>query len=260
MHETLTGSFCWTELAVDDLERAVEFYGRVFPWKEAVPVPGAILGSYFEYSMLSTPDGEIGGAYELLNEQRAAGVLPHWLAFISVESADRIAERAAELGGSVVVPPTEVLELGRMVVLEDPDGARIAAWEPRKHAGFQTARAPGFPFWLELVSSDPERAIGFLTELFGWTPNTLDLGTGPYTLLTNGETPVAGISSASAQAEAPPPGWLVYFGVTDLDAALKTIIGRGGKQLSPAGEIPEIGRFASAADPQGACFALIEPA
>ena len=90
----MTGSFCWTELAVDDLERAVEFYGRVFPWKEAVPVPSAILGSYFEYSMLSTPDGEIGGAYELLNEQRTAGVLPHWLAFISVESTDRIAERA----------------------------------------------------------------------------------------------------------------------------------------------------------------------
>ena len=256
----MTGSFCWLELATVDLEQAIAFYGRLFPWERLLPTPDHLVGPYFEYCLLRTPEGEVGGAYELLNEQRTAGVLPHWLPYVSVESADRLAERTPGLGGSVVVPPMDVLEMGRMVVLRDPTGATIAAWEPRSHTGFQTSPRPGHPFWLELVSSEPERAGAFFTELFGWTQHTLNLEAGPYTILFNDGARVAGIADSSASDDERRPGWQVYFGVSDIEAACKTIAARGGALTSPLQVIPEIGRSASAVDPEGARFALIEPA
>ncbi|AHB03411.1 Glyoxalase/Bleomycin resistance protein/dioxygenase domain protein [Brucella ceti TE28753-12] len=55
------------------------------------------------------------------------------------------------------------------------------------------------------------------------------------------------------------PGWLGYIGVADVDAAAEKVMAEGGKILRAAGDIPGVGRFDVAADPQGAVFSLYSP-
>ena len=55
-----------------------------------------------------------------------------------------------------------------------------------------------------------------------------------------------------------PPHWLVYFAVADCDESTKKIKKLGGKIHMDPSDIPEVGRFALAEDPQGARFAVIK--
>jgi hypothetical protein len=50
----------------------------------------------------------------------------HWSVTFAVDNADAIAERAAELGGQVVVPPFDAPWV-RMTVITDPQGATFTA-------------------------------------------------------------------------------------------------------------------------------------
>jgi predicted enzyme related to lactoylglutathione lyase len=55
-----------------------------------------------------------------------------------------------------------------------------------------------------------------------------------------------------------PSNWVVYFGVSDCDAAADQIKKLGGNVIVPPMDIPGVGRFAMATDPQGAAFAIIK--
>jgi len=51
---------------------------------------------------------------------------------------------------------------------------------------------------------------------------------------------------------------LVYFAVDDCDAAAETIKKLGGTVIEAPRDIPEVGRFCVAVDPQGAVFSVIK--
>jgi uncharacterized protein len=53
------------------------------------------------------------------------GAPPHWLVYFGSEAVDDDAGRIGELGGQVMVPPTDVPG-GRIVVAQDPQGAVFA--------------------------------------------------------------------------------------------------------------------------------------
>jgi predicted enzyme related to lactoylglutathione lyase len=53
-------------------------------------------------------------------------VPPHWMVYISVEDCDAAAKKVAELGGQVCVPPTDLPEVGRFAVINDPTGATFS--------------------------------------------------------------------------------------------------------------------------------------
>jgi uncharacterized protein len=55
------------------------------------------------------------------------------------------------------------------------------------------------------------------------------------------------------------PLWLGYVGVDDVDATVAAIRQDGGKVLMPAFDIPDVGRIAMVADPQGASFYVMKP-
>ncbi len=52
--------------------------------------------------------------------------VPHsfWMAYVAVENADRASERAAKLGGKIMVPPTDIPNVGRFACWSDPQQAR----------------------------------------------------------------------------------------------------------------------------------------
>lgn len=55
-----------------------------------------------------------------------------WHSYIAVENVDECAKLAPLLGGSVLVPPHEVLDVGRVCVVADPTGAIAHLIQPRK--------------------------------------------------------------------------------------------------------------------------------
>jgi predicted enzyme related to lactoylglutathione lyase len=114
--------------------------------------------------------------------------------------------------------------------------------------------------WYELTTSDPKGAEAFYKAAVGW--DSKDAGTGtPYTLLLAGDAQVAGIMDMPAEMAAigRKPAWSGYIAVDDVDAMAARILQAGGKLLQPAMDIPDVGRFAAVADPQGATFNLFKP-
>jgi predicted enzyme related to lactoylglutathione lyase len=105
--------------------------------------------------------------------------------------------------------------------------------------------------WHELATNDVKKAVAFYSELFSWTASEADMGEMKYTMLKSGETGVGGAMNLMPGENAP-PHWRAYCTVVDVDAAAKRAGELGGKIYMPPTDIPNVGRFAVVADPQGA--------
>jgi predicted enzyme related to lactoylglutathione lyase len=79
-----------------------------------------------------------------------------------------------------------------------------------------------------------------------------------YTSFLNGERPAGGMYTLPPEMANVPPNWMVYFAVEDCDATVARAGSLGAKTISPAMDIPGIGRFSILLDPQGAAFAVIK--
>ena len=115
--------------------------------------------------------------------------------------------------------------------------------------------------WYELMTTDPAGALRFYTDTVGWGTETWEGGEEPYTMFTNGETPVAGVMRLpeEAQAQGAPPHWIPYVGSPECDATCERAKELGATALVEPMSIPEVGRFAVLCDPQGATFAIYTP-
>lgn len=114
--------------------------------------------------------------------------------------------------------------------------------------------------WHELHTGDRAKAIKFYATLFGWETKDFPMGPGePYGLCFLGGKDMAGIMKSMAPANVP-PHWLPYISVEDVDASSDKTTKLGGKVISKPMDIPNVGRFAVVADPQGAVFALYKHA
>lgn len=114
--------------------------------------------------------------------------------------------------------------------------------------------------WSELMTSDPQAALAFYRQLFGWTVDVMPMPQGDYHVVKAGDTAVGGIMKMPPEAAAGgmPPCWGVYVTVDDVDACAARVGALGGKVLHPPTDIPGVGRFAVIADPQGAWINVIK--
>ena len=127
------GQVCWTEIATTNLEASETFYAALFNWKlkkNEVSCPEGEPMQYVEFS----PDGGCpsGGMYQMGKEYGDAP--PHWMSYVSVDDVDAAAAKVWELGGKVCVPPTDIPNVGRFCVVNDPTGATFSmitlkAWD-----------------------------------------------------------------------------------------------------------------------------------
>jgi predicted enzyme related to lactoylglutathione lyase len=116
------GAFCWNELGTTNLEAAQNFYKALLGWqiKEGEATGGGMI--YNEILV----DGKHakGGIYQMGPE---FGQTPsHWIAYVAVDDVDAKARQVWELGGKVCVPPTDIPNVGRFCVINDPTGATIS--------------------------------------------------------------------------------------------------------------------------------------
>ncbi len=116
--------------------------------------------------------------------------------------------------------------------------------------------------WHELLTSDPAAGEAFYTALVGYGTMTMDPGSGPYTMLTMGEEPRAGLMELPEEAKkmGAPPHWLLYVGAPDVDATVAQATSLGGASLHEPFDVPTVGRFGIIADPQGAALGVYTPA
>lgn len=119
-------------------------------------------------------------------------------------------------------------------------------------------RLSGKFVWFECVTSQVEKAKAFYAEVVGWKTQPFPMGKETYEMLTVGETPVGGYASPEdAAGAAAPSHWTSYMSVDDVDATAKKVVAEGGALLQAAFDVPEVGRMAKVADPQGASFWLM---
>lgn len=117
--------------------------------------------------------------------------------------------------------------------------------------------------WYELMTTDTAAAKAFYGKVVGWGAESAPPpNAARYTLFTAGETPVGGLMDQpeASRKMGAPPSWIGYVAVDDVDAAAERVKHLGGKVYVAPADIPTVGRFAVAADPQGAVLALFKPA
>jgi predicted enzyme related to lactoylglutathione lyase len=254
--EFAPGTFCWAELATSDQAAAKQFYHQLFGWDTS----DSPIGEGHTYTMLRVRGKDVGGLYRQDPRQQAQGVPSHWLSYVSVESADDAAKKAAALGGTLTASPFDVMDIGRMAVVTDPTGATFALWQPRRHRGYGIVGEPGAVCWNELLTRDTAPAAHFYTNLFGWRTEVMSMPGGPYTLFINHDMQAGGMMKMPPHAGQAPPHWLVYFSVEDCDGRVAATRQLSGNALVPPTDVPGVGRFAVLQDPQGAVFGILRAA
>jgi uncharacterized protein len=239
------GTFSWTDLATTDTDAAKRFYTGLFGWDiDDRPIPGDGV-----YTMLLRDGKEVAALFE-----GQEGMPTAWSSYVTVESADATAAKAADLGGTPMGDPFDVMDAGRMAVVQDPTGAVVSVWESRGSIGAQLVNVPGAITLNQLNTPDPESAQRFYEGLFGWRTEEMPGGDQPYWGIYNGDRMNGGMMQIPSDPPVP-PHWLVYFGTDDVDADAARIADEGGQVIVPPVDVPG-GRILVAQDPQGAVFGL----
>jgi uncharacterized protein len=252
--KSVSGAFCWTEVATSDPASSKKFYANLFGWTiEDVPMPGG--GE--PYGMAKVGGKMVGGISTLSEEARKMGASPMWLSYVAVENAEASARKVAELGGKVVLGPMNVGQ-GTMAIFVDPTGATCALWQQHESMGTFLYQQVGALSWNELMTTNVDQAGKFYAGLFGWKLETVPMPSMQYTLLKNGDKNAGGMMPMPKDAGKMPSAWAVYFEVADADATFAKAQSMGAKPIMPLMDVPNVGRFGMLLDPQGAAFAVIK--
>jgi len=246
------GEFCWTELCSTDANSAKNFYKQIFGWGyDDIPI-----GDGVTYTMAQVESKSACALYSMDEELRKKNVPSNWLAYISVTDADAMTAKAKTAGATIITNPFDVMDVGRMAVLQDPTGATFAIWQPKKHAGAEIGGETGTVCWRELISTNVDVAAKFYGTLFGWKPTVDTYGTFNYTTLKLGDEGIGGLMPP--QSPNTPSQWVTCFIVDSASATVATTKKLGGTVYLDTMAIPGIGKYAVLADPQGAVFSVME--
>jgi predicted enzyme related to lactoylglutathione lyase len=246
------GSFCWAELAATNAESAKKFYAEMFGWTaQDNHTPQGV------YVVFQFNGNDVGGMY-----QGQPGIPAHWGPHFSAASVDESAAKAAALGGKILAGPFDAHDVGRMAVVQDPQGVAFTLWQAKKSIGATHGGPLGNFVWPELTTSNPAGAVAFYSGLFGWkTKPESGFDAAQYVEWIRGETHFGGLMPMRGDMwKGVPPHWMLYVTVSDCDERAAKAQALGGTVCVPPADIPNVGRFAVIADPQGAAFSLIQMA
>jgi len=250
-------TFSWIDLATTDYQEATKFYTALFGWTaEEIPIES----DDTVYVMLTYNGLSVAALYPQDEQQKAQNLPPFWVSYVTVDNVDTTAKAVTELGGQIIAPPFDVLDSGRMALLQDPTGAMLALWQPKKSIGAQLVNMPNTLVWNELMTHDTNAATKFYSNLFNWKANVNDMPNGTqYTAFINtiNDRYVGGMMAMPDHLTDVPSSWGIYFMVEDCDATVKRVEELGGKTVLPARDIPGMGRFAVVQDPQGGIFSVM---
>ncbi len=181
------GTPCWVDLATTDEAGAIAFYGGLFGWtEEAMP-----MGPDQYYHMFSLKGSTVAGMYKQGPEM--GDHPPYWATYIAVDNADEAGQARdgrRRQGGHGTVGR---YDSGRMVMIQDPQGAFVALWQAKNHIGSQIVNEPGSVAWSELMTTDSNAAGEFYSKVLGVEAAKMPMPGMVYTLLKVDGHEVAGV-------------------------------------------------------------------
>lgn len=245
------GTFVWFDLSTEDMASSTRFYTALMGWTtEAWNAGGGM-----PYTMFKGED-TFGGVMPLPKEAKDMGAPPNWMGYVAVNDVDAACVKTGQLGGRVLVPGTDIPEVGRFAVVADPAGAVLAVFASKNPGEGTNAVA-----WAELSTTDPDASWAFLSAMFGWKhADRMEMpGGGVYQMIRAAEGEAfAGMSKA--QPGMPMSAWAYYFACADCRAAFTKAKEMGCTELYAPMQVPGGGWAALLVDPQGAAFGLFSMA
>ncbi len=249
--------FVWHDLNTKDLDGSKKFYGEIFNWK---------FDGDAGYQHIKAGDDMIGGIRPMGPDEHQP---TSWLGYIAVDDVAATVASITSANGKVFMPTKKLENVGTFAVTADPTGAVFAPWTSARGGEDVEKQEMPKPYtfcWDELMTTDPAEATAFYEKVFGWRPRPVDMGNNmTYTLLDRpGVKNAKGDQASAGGAMKSPEGipysfWLAYVGVDDCDKVTERATRLGAKITMAPTDIPNVGRFSSWMDPQGASIAILQP-
>ncbi|WGW12104.1 VOC family protein [Saxibacter everestensis] len=117
---------------------------------------------------------------------------------------------------------------------------------------------PGSPCWIDLASSDLEKAKEFYSQVFGWTAVDAGEEYGHYHNFSKGDALVAGVMQNSPDSGYP-DGWTVYLASDDANATAEAATDAGGQVALEPMQVMGLGSMAVLSDAGGAMIGIWQP-
>jgi predicted enzyme related to lactoylglutathione lyase len=190
------------------------------------------------------------------------GEFPAWSTYVATDDADATTEKVTANGGTVIAPPMDVGDLGRMAIFQDPSGAVFGVWQAGAHKGAEKVNVPNSLCWNELHARGFESVKPFYAAVFGWDPQPFGPAGGEgsnYFVWNLGDRGIGGGMEMMESVPAEVPShWVTWFAVADRDATVARAQELGGQVLMTDMDMPGVGKMAVLADPQGAQFGVLQ--
>ncbi|PRZ29505.1 hypothetical protein CLV47_13314 [Antricoccus suffuscus] len=116
----------------------------------------------------------------------------------------------------------------------------------------------GAPCWIDLFSSDPDRAQDFYGTLFGWTGQSAGEDYGGYVNFTKDGKQIAGMMKNDGSG-GQPDGWTIYLSTPDAESTAQAAASAGGQIVVPVMVVPDQGSMAVVVDAGGAAVGIWQP-
>jgi uncharacterized protein len=245
----IPGKFVHADLVTNDLSAATAFYGDLFGWE---------FDKRPDYAVIFAGDRDMGTIFQRELPPDATRK-PRWVAYMSVPDVDAAQQIVSNYGGSTVLAPRTVPDLGTLAIFSDAEGAvfgtiQLDGGDPEDYLA-----EPGEWIWIQLLSRNPVKAGDFYRQLapYELVDNAHSKRSGRY-LLVSQDYARAGVMTIAADRTGVEPTWLPFVRVESIvDAVAKAQLLGGKVLVAPRPDLSD-GQVAVLADPTGAAIGILQ--
>jgi predicted enzyme related to lactoylglutathione lyase len=112
--------FIWNELVTPDQEVSGEFFSKLFGWERHV----VHVGTHGAYTLFQEDGKDVAGMMNPATDYSRSRP-PFWAGYIEVDDIDAYVAKVEELGGTIIAPPEDIPNVGRVCMISDPEGAPV---------------------------------------------------------------------------------------------------------------------------------------
>ncbi len=251
------GTPSWVDMMSPDIDASTKFYTTLFDWDAADQFDDDGNRIYVMFTVEGRSVAGLGGQPPGLE-----GMPAIWNTYITTADVNATAAAVEAAGGSIMMPPMQVMTAGHMAIFSDPTGAAFSVWQPGEHIGVQLGNVPNTMSWNELMTRDVDTALKFYSDVFAWSYMSMEMEVGSYNVIEGG-TDNQGRGGIMAMPEGIPDEvpnhWGVYFAVSDIESTVEAAKANGATIVQEPFPIPDIGTAAVIHDPQSGHFNLMQP-
>lgn len=121
----MSAKFIWNELVTSDQKASGDFFCKLLGWKRRK----VDMGPMGVYTLFKDDGNDIAGMMDPLTDYSQSRP-SFWSAYIQVDDVDGCAAKVEQLGGTIIAPPEDVANVGRVCMIADPTGAPVCLMAP----------------------------------------------------------------------------------------------------------------------------------